>query len=163
MTKKAKKDQKQDKKLNQLQEQIDVLNQKWQRALADYQNLEKRVNRDKQEFVKYANESLIDKLLVVLDGLEAAQNHLNDEGLGLVLNQLESILKSEGVEPILAQHQEFDPETMDCSELVSGEKDKVINVVQKGYLLNGRVIRPAKVKVGSAPNHSGRGKKGGKQ
>jgi molecular chaperone GrpE len=135
-------------KLEQLQDQAKSLTEKWKRALADYQNLEKRVEKEKQEFVKYSTASLIDKLLEVLDDLERAEKHLQDKGLSLALEQFRSILEAEGVEEIEALDKEFNPETMDCSEMVAGEKNKVIEVIQKGYYLNDKVLRPAKVKVG---------------
>ncbi len=134
--------------IRNLKAKVEELTDKWKRALADYQNLEKRVEREKKEFVKFSNASLLDKLLGVLDDLERADKHLDDEGLSLAVKQFHSILETEGVEEIKAEGKEFDPEIMDCSELVPGGKNKVVEVVQKGYLLNNKVLRPAKVKVG---------------
>lgn len=132
----------------QLQEQVAELEGKWKRALADYQNLEKRVAAEKAQFVKIANALLIEKLLTVVDNLERAVEHLQDKGLSLVMTQLDDIFKSEGVGKIEAAGREFDPQTMECVERVTGEKDRVIEVVEKGYTMNGVVLRPAKVKVG---------------
>ncbi len=127
---------------------IKDLEEKWKRALADYRNLEKRVKREKEDFVKFASARLIDKLLSVLDSLEKAVEHLNDKGLKLVLDQFRAILKSEGVEEIKVKGEQFDPETMDATEIVKGKKDIVAEVTLKGYKLNNKILRPAKVKVG---------------
>lgn len=122
------------------------------RALADYANLEKRVAREKQVFAKFANAVLIEKILPALDGLEQAEKHLGDKGLTLALDQLRAALFSEGLEEIKALGKEFDVDKMDCVEVVKGKKNKVIAVTQKGYQLNGRVLRPAKVKIGGVKN-----------
>ena len=78
----------------QLQEQVAELEGKWKRALADYQNLEKRVAAEKAQFVKIANALLIEKLLTVVDNLERAVEHLQDKGLSLVMTQLNDIFKN---------------------------------------------------------------------
>ena len=127
---------------------IKELEEKWKRALADYDNFKKRVEKEKNDFVKFAHASLIDKLLPVLDNLEKAEEHLKDEGLSLAVKQFKSILESEGLKKIEAKGKEFNPETMDAVEVVKGKKDRVIEVVLDGYLLNDKVLRPAKVKVG---------------
>lgn len=144
------------KKQNQekkLQQQIEELGGKWKRAVADYQNLERRVNDQQQAFVKFANAMLIEKLLGVIDDLERAVKHLRDEGLGLVMERFLEILKSEGVERIEAVGKNFDANLMECAEMVEGEKDKVAKVALAGYTLNGKVLRPAKVMVGKGKTH----------
>jgi len=143
------------KKTTRLEKEIDQLTNKWKRALADYQNLEKRIEQEKKQFVKFSTAALIDKLLPVLDSLEKAGEHLKDDGLEMALEQFKEVLKIEGVEEIKVQGKKFDPLLMDCQEVVKGKKDQVIKVVQKGYLLNKKVLRPAKVMVG-------RDEKGGK-
>lgn len=136
------------KSLKELQEEIENLEENWKRALADYNNLEKRVSDQQQTFVRLANASLVDKLLGVLDDLERAVDHIKDKGLNLVLDQFREVLDSEGVKEIEAKGEEFDPETMDCVEMAPGEENKVVKVQLKGYTLNDHVIRPAKVEVG---------------
>jgi molecular chaperone GrpE len=126
---------------------IDLEN-RLKRALADYQNLQKRVAAEKAAYYKFAAASLLEKLLPVVDGLEKAVQHLKSDGLNLVFDQLKQVLESEGVEKIKALHQPFDPQKMDCLELVKGPKDEVVEVTQRGYTLSGQVLRPAKVKVG---------------
>lgn len=136
-------------KIRVQEEKIKDLTNQWKRALADYQNLEKRVVEEKRELVKCASAGLIDKLLPVLDSLERSYEHLKDKGLELVLSQFKKALESEGVEEIMAEGQEFNPETMDAVEMARGKKNKVVEVVLKGYQLNGKVLRPANVKVGT--------------
>jgi len=134
--------------IKDLQRQLNQLEENWKRALADYRNLEKRIAQEKKEFVKFATATLLDKLLSIYDNLVAASQHLKDKGLKMIVRQFWAVLQSEGVTEIKAQDQPFDPQTMDCVELVKGPKDRVVEVVLKGYTLNGRVLRPAKVKVG---------------
>jgi len=130
-----------------LQKQVEELTNKWKRALADYQNLEKRIVSEKQEWIKFSNALLINKLLEVLDSLEMAEKHLNDQGLSLAIRQLKNILKEEGIEEMVLDCHKFDPNFMECVETVAGPLK--IEIVRKGYLLNKKVLRPAKVKVGS--------------
>ena len=124
------------------------LETKWKRALADYQNLEKRVIQEKQEFVKFSNALLLSKLLAVLDDLERAEKHLKDQGLSLAVNKFKEVLQKENLEEIKAQGEEFNPELMEATEIIEGPKNRVVEVVNKGYLLNNKVLRVAKVKVG---------------
>ncbi len=131
-------------KTEELQKQVNELTNKWKRALADYQNLEKRINEEKQDFVKFSNSLLITKLLEVLDSLEMAEKHLNDQGLTLAVNQLRTILKNEGVEEIKIRDK-YDPTLMECVELAEGLGKT--ELVKKGYYLNNKVLRPCKVKV----------------
>lgn len=118
------------------------------RALADYANLEKRIVREKEAFVKFANARLLDKLFLVLDDLERCQKHLKNKGLSLANDQFKEVLASEGVKEMKVLGRKFDPETMDATEMTAGPKNKVVEVVLKGYYLNDKVLRPAKVKVG---------------
>lgn len=134
---------------DELTQRVKELEESWKRALADYNNLEKRINEQQKTFVRLASAALIDKLLGVLDDLERAAYHIKDNGLNLILNQFKSVLESEGVKEMKAKGEEFDPETMDCAEMVAGPENTVVKIVQKGYTLNDHVIRPVKVKVGS--------------
>ena len=135
-------------KKSKTQSSTEKLEFQLKRILADYQNLQKRIDLDKADFVKFASASLIDKLLSVLDDLERAEAHLKDQGLSLALDQFRSVLKIEGVEELNLLNKIYDPQLAECSELVKGEKNQIINIIQKGYSLNGKVLRPAKVKVG---------------
>ena len=131
-----------------LKEQVELLETKWKRAAADYANLEKRVAMQQAEFVRLANAGLIEKLLAILDDLERAAGHIKDKGLQMILKQFNSVLRSEGLEEIRAEKEQFNPETMDCVEMKEGKNNQVIEVRKKGYKLNGKVLRPAEVVVG---------------
>lgn len=135
-------------KTNKTDETIDELNNKYLRSLADYQNLEKQTQAWRDEFVQYANSPLIQKLLEVLDDLERAQEHLNDNGLAVIIDKLKNILKNSGLEEMDSLGQEFNPEVAEAIEIVPGEEDhKIVKIIQKGYKLHNKVIRPAKVAV----------------
>ncbi len=116
--------------------------------MADYQNLKKRVESERLEFIKYVLEQFLKKLLPAVDDLEAAEAHLKDEGLSLAVAKLKMILNQEGVKEMNLLNQVFDPKLAECLELAPGKKDQVIEVAQKGYILNDKVLRPARVKVG---------------
>lgn len=122
--------------------------EKYLRALADYQNLERRLVKEKEVFVKYANWELIKKLLPVFDSLSKAQEQGRDEGVKLIYKQLWEVLEGEGLEKIEVMSKKFDPQIMECVEVVKGKKDKVIEKIRAGYKLKGKVIRVAQVKVG---------------
>lgn len=150
------KDKKEGKKIveiKKLRKQVEEAENNWRRALADYQNLEKRTVQEREKFVKWANATLIDKLLGVLDILEKAVDHLKDKGLKLALDQFRIVLESEGLKEVKTVAEEFNPETMDAVEMVKGNKNKVVEVVLKGYMLNDKILRPAKVKVGRGKSY----------
>lgn len=134
--------------IEELRKNLADIEDKLKRALADYQNLEKRHFLRQEENALASKISLIDKFLPVLDDLERANEHLKDKGIELIIERFKKVLESESVEEIQTKDQEFNPETMDCCEVVEGEKNKVIDCVLKGYMLEGKLIRSAKVKVG---------------
>jgi molecular chaperone GrpE len=136
------------KKKVKADQKLEDFENRFKRVLADYTNLEKRIEREKSDFIKLANAQILDKLLPVLDDLELCERHFKDKGISLVYNRFKEVLKSEGVEEIKALGEKFDPETMDCVEMVPGPKDQVREVILKGYWLNDKILRPAKVKVG---------------
>ena len=135
-------------------EKLVDLELKWKRALADYANLEKRIDKEKEVFVKFSNAQLLQSLLPVLDDLERAGQHLKDQGLNLAISKFKEVLQKENLEEIKAQGEEFNPELMEAIEIVKGPKNRVVEVVNKGYLLNNKVLRVAKVKVGSGENNN---------
>lgn len=138
--------------INQLTTQVKELDSKWKRALADYQNLEKRIQSEKQQFVKIANAGLIHHLLSIIDDLERAADHIKDSGLGIIINRLHKLLEQEGVQLIPTDNQPFNPAQMECIEKTPGPKDIVTSTITKGYLLHDTVLRPAQVMVGSGEN-----------
>ncbi len=121
---------------------------KYIRALADYQNLEKRVFAQTDSIRKYASEQCINRFLPVVDALEQLRTHIKDEGLEIVWKQMTDVLGGEGVVRIDAIGKLFDPYSMECIEIVEGDDGVVINETQAGYRLHDKVIRPARVKVG---------------
>lgn len=137
-----------DNKKDQSRKQIEDLTNRWKRALADYQNLEKRYEKEKVDFVQFANANLILKLLTTLGHLEMAAEHLKDDGLDLIITEFKKVLNGEGLEEIKASGEEFNPETMEAVEVIKGgQSNKVAEVISKGYLLKEKVLLPAKVKV----------------
>lgn len=131
-----------------LKKEIETLTNSWKRALADYQNLQKRYEKEKADFIQFANAGLILKLLAVLDHLERVQTYLEDDGLDLAIREFKKVLIEEGLDEIEVVDKEFNPEEMEAVETVEGEEGKVAEVLCKGYQLKGKVIRPSKVKVG---------------
>lgn len=130
------------------QKKIDELNGKYLRALADYQNLQKQTESWRQEFVQYASSNLVGKLLEILDDLEAAQEHLQDGGLKLIIGKLQNVLRDEGLEELIVEGKPFDPTTAEVISTEPGDQDQVVaRVLQKGYRLKDKVVRPAKVIV----------------
>lgn len=120
------------------------------RALADYDNLSKRVEREREVLGKMASIGIITKLLPVLDMLENAQKHLQDQGLAIGIGEFINVLKDEGISVINPSvGDEFDENLMEAIEVVEGEEDnKVSEIVLGGWKFNdGQVIRHAKVKV----------------
>src|SRR3990167_3314671 len=99
------------------------------RALADYQNLERRVSQERQLLGQLSTALIIEKFLPVLDNLESAQSHLNDQGLSLVIKQFKDILQGEGVEEINATDQVFDPNLHEAVEVVE-EKEENDNTTE---------------------------------
>lgn len=133
---------------DQLKKQVEDLTNRWKRALADYQNLEKRYEKEKSDFVQFANANLILKLLAVLTHLEKAAEVLKDDGVKLIVNEFKRVLENEGLEEIECLGKDFDPNLMEAIDLVEGgEKEKVAEVCSKGYLLKGKILLPVKVKV----------------
>ncbi len=144
-----KEDKLQKDKIETLEKKIEELEDCWKRALADYKNLEKRVEEDKDGWKFFANERLILRILPVIDNLERLKKHMDDKGLDLIIKDMVSSLKEFGVEEVNSEKAEFDPMLMEALEIVEGEKNKVVETVSKGYLLNNKLIRPAVVKVGN--------------
>jgi molecular chaperone GrpE len=125
------------------------------RLAADFENYKKRAARERQEYVTLANERLIAELIPILDDLEralaAAEQHQEaqlEEGVSLVHRSLASLLERHGVMPIETDGK-FDPHVHEAllSQPSEAEEGSVIDVVQKGYKLGDRVVRPARVVV----------------
>lgn len=138
-------------------EDQEELQAKYVRLAADFQNFRRRTENEKKEIYAYANESIVKELLTVMDNFERAVEQAKDcgdqafaDGVILIYKQLKESLEKFGTQEILALGEEFNPNIhhavmMDPSG--SGESGKVTEVLQKGYTLNGRVVRPSMVKV----------------
>ena len=129
------------------------------RLAADFENYKKRVARERREYVALANERLIAELLPILDDLEraltAAEDHEEaqlEEGVRLVHRSLAGLLERHGVTPIETDGK-FDPHVHEAllSQPAEAEEGSVIDVVQRGYKLGDRVVRPARVVVAAPP------------
>lgn len=145
-----------DEVVAKLMAQNEDLTNKWKRAVADYQNLEKQVRREKSEFMQFATMNVVTQFLPILDNLEQAMSGMKDDekksgwavGVLMTVKQFRDLLKDEGLTEILAEGQEFDAHKMEPVDTVEGENNKVITVVKKGYEGFGKVIRPAQVIIG---------------
>ena len=128
----------------------------WQRAAADYQNLKRRMEEERSEVARLAGASLVINLLPLIDDLERALTTVDAklagltwiDGVWLIYRKFQVVLENAGVKEIPADGQPFDPKVHEAISEAPGEEGKVISVVQKGYQLGDRVIRPAMVIVG---------------
>ncbi len=136
------------------QDQLQNLENQLKRALADYQNLERRIIEEKGAWIRMANKDLILKLLPVLDNLSLAQKHITDEGLNLSIQKFLDVLAEEGVERIETKDKDFDPVSMECVSVQEGEENKILEEVRLGFTINGEPLCPAQVIVGSAKQNS---------
>ncbi|MFA4999914.1 MAG: nucleotide exchange factor GrpE [Patescibacteria group bacterium] len=134
------------------EEDVESDNQKYLRALADYQNLVKQSAKEKEEFVKYAVEDFLHDILPVYDHLKLSLKGLSEEesqsawveGVKHVLKQFKEVLATRGIEEIKTEGEKFDHDLM---EAIDGTGEKIKQEIMPGYKLNGKVIRPAKVIV----------------
>ncbi len=133
---------------------------KYLRLMADFQNYKRRAEKEKRDLYSYANEKIMGELLEVMDNFERAlQQNANAaedggagfvEGMEMIFKQLTSVLEKEGLKEIEALGEDFDPNVHSAvmtEETEEYESGKVSGVMQKGYTLNGKVIRPSMVKV----------------
>jgi len=142
-------------------ERLAALEDQLKRVAADFDNFRKRAARERDELVVRANERLVKELLPILDdlerALEAAAEHEEaalEEGVRLVFRSLAQTLERQGLEQISTDGK-FDPHVHEALLSQPSERDEgdVIDVVQKGYRLGDRVLRPARVVVAAAPVH----------
>jgi molecular chaperone GrpE len=130
----------------------------WQRARAEFSNYKKRVEQERQRTYKDAASDVIKRYLPVIDDLDRALKNQPQEGEGaiwaggidLVYRKMLSILEAEGITRIEAEGQPFDPnlhEAIVQSESDEHESDQVIEVLEQGYMVGDRVLRPARVRV----------------
>jgi molecular chaperone GrpE len=158
------KDQKTEPKqseLEQTKQKLEGMTEMAKRTMADLQNLRRRQEEEKGMWIKMANAELIGALLPVLDNLNRALKHLPQEakenenlkkwseGIQMSINQGTAIFEEAGLTPIISIGQPFNPDLHEALLQGPGEKDVVIEELEKGYKIGNRVIRHAKVKVGT--------------
>jgi len=145
-------------KINELQAASEKNHDLYLRSEAEIENIKKRNRKDKEEWVKYANETLIKEILPVMDNLEMAISHFQEEnsiqalkeGVELTLKGLRDVLGKSGLEEVKAEGEPFDP---NYHHAVSEQADEnvesgiILQELQKGYILKKRLIRPAMVIV----------------
>jgi molecular chaperone GrpE len=157
---KGKKEDKQAAEYEELKEKYDDLNDRFLRLYSEFDNFRKRTAKEKLELIKTASEKLIVDLLPVLDdferGLKAFEDHHADpeliKGMELIYNKFYNILKQKGLKSMDSMGKEFNTDWHEAITNIPAPsedlKGKVVDVIQKGYLLNDKVIRYAKVVVG---------------
>ncbi|MCX7956010.1 MAG: nucleotide exchange factor GrpE [Patescibacteria group bacterium] len=144
----------QQKDSEELKKQLEDYKNKYLRALADYQNLEKRVFEEKNKIINNANANFILKLLPILDNLEKAEVFLKDQGLKIIKDDLIKLLKEEGLEELDLLGKEFDPNFAEAIDVCEGERDNIIiDVLRKGYKFKNKILRVAQVKVSKKINN----------
>jgi molecular chaperone GrpE len=140
-------------------QEIDRLQDRYLRLQAEFDNFKKRTAREKAEFLKFAHEGLVLDFLPVLDGLERALTSARAttgsdaliEGLEMIARLFRTALDKAGVKAVEALGQPFDPTVHQAVAMEHGDGDPVVvEEVQKGYTIEGRVLRPAMVKVSRA-------------
>ncbi|MBD0379075.1 nucleotide exchange factor GrpE [Paenibacillus sedimenti] len=144
--------------LDQLRMQSDENYQRFLRVQADFDNFRRRSRAEKEDFAKYASLKLIEQLLPVVDNFDRALSSSKEakdfdalvKGLDMTFRQLDQVLTQEGLKPIEAVGQPFNPEFHQAIMQVESEEHEegiVVEELQKGYMLKDKVIRPAMVKV----------------
>tara|TARA_Y100000310_G_scaffold328983_1_gene398067 strand:- start:7788 stop:8258 length:471 start_codon:yes stop_codon:yes gene_type:complete len=127
-------------------EELDYL-QQLQRLQAEFINYRTRVEKEKQDSINYGKEEIILQFLDVLDNFERALEHNKDQGIEMIYNQMQAILKEQNVNKV--ETNTFNPQVHECvcKECSEEEQDTILEVFQKGYTFNNKTIRPAKVKI----------------
>jgi|SRR3989344_4649319 len=156
-----------EEKDRQLAEYVEHL----QRLQADFENFQKRVEKERRELVDLANAKLISQILPVLDNFEKALETVEAKveknvkgGINMIFNDLNSTLKKEGLEAIKAKGELFDPFKHDVIDVVEGDKeDHIVDELQKGYTFKGKVLRASKVRVSKKKDVEKTSYIGGKQ
>lgn len=136
------------KKVEEAEAQVLEYKNHYLRALADYKNLEHRVNNDRERMRSMIQKQTIEKFLPIVDNLDQAEVFMQDPGLKMINSAFRQTLKELGFQEIELLGQEYDPHFSEVVDVVEGkENDSIVEVLQKAYSLNGEVIRPGKVKV----------------
>ena len=129
----------------------------WQRAQADFVNYKRRIEQEKEETIRFANSALMLSLLPILDDFERALNSIIPEvaeaswleGVKLIEHKLRTSLEAQGLSPIEALGEKFDPHLHEAVRQGKGKEGIIVEEIQKGYKFHDRVIRASRVVVGS--------------
>jgi molecular chaperone GrpE len=160
--------------LEQLQQDLDAVTNNWKRAMADFENYKRRKENENKELVEFAREVTVVKLLPTIDSLELALRHMPEyqqsadssqqtafadkyqnwqTGVNGLVMQLDKALQELGVKKIEAIGKKFDPNFHEAVKEVEGEEDQiVVDELQTGFELNGKVIRPSQVIISKKKN-----------
>ena len=150
-----------EKKLEEVTEKYNEVNDKYLRLYSEFDNYRKRTNKERLDLLKSASQEVIVDLLPVLDDFDRAMKAMEDhgvdeetkKGLELIHTKFNNILTQKGLEPLNSIGTEFDTDYHEAITNIPAPSDdmvgKVVDVIEKGYLLNGKIIRFAKVVVGS--------------
>ncbi|MBD3264746.1 MAG: nucleotide exchange factor GrpE [Candidatus Omnitrophica bacterium] len=144
------------------------LRERYLRLQAEFDNYRKRAFKEKNEFVKFANEGLIIELLGILDNFERGIQYaekkkdfdLLHQGVDMISKQLHALLETKGLKKITARGEKFDPYKHEPVEIVEDDSvvdEIVVEELQPGYLFSGRIIRPARVKIAKPPKKEEKG------
>ncbi len=132
--------------------------EKMLRTLAEMENLRKRLDRERKDYITYANQELLGEFIPVLDNFHRALNSIPRtetsgpllDGVEMIRRQLEQVLQKQGLEEVEAEGQPFNPHLHEAVQVEATDRcpeDTVLEVIRKGYLFRGRLLRPAEVKV----------------
>lgn len=146
--------------------ELEGLKDRLLRTAADYENSKKRLLKEREEFVKFSQESLLRDLLPILDNFERALAHLEDSseanlkniaaGIQMVFKQFREVLKAQGLNHFKTVGETFDPHHHEAVGFVqeAGKEDEIVEEVEPGYRLHDRLLRAAKVRVRIRPADS---------
>ena len=147
-----------DESITVSKQEYDALNDKYLRVLADFENAKKRMEKDKADYAKFANECFVIDFLPIIDSLDMSEKHIKEakdfkavqEGVDMIHGQIQKFLKDLGVEKIKAVGEKFDPhmhEAIGTVEANDKEEGLIVEELKPGYTFNGRLLRPASVKI----------------
>lgn len=124
--------------------------ERYLRSLADYKNLINRLNEEKQKAMDFANENVMRDLIVIVNDIEIALSHIEDDAMKKILEKLITVLNKHGLKEIeiVENESEFNPDLHEAIESREGPNNIILQVYRKGYLLNNKLIQPAIVAVG---------------
>lgn len=154
-------------KIIRLEKERDEYLAGWQRVQADYKNREREIEEYKKDIVKFANSNLVKDMLPVLDGYDMARSNVEHwesvdsnwrMGVEYLFSQLLKVLENNGVEVFGAEGDMYNPALHEAVEIINlsleekDKNDKIVSVLQKGYKIGEKILRPARVKVGHYEN-----------